>query len=70
MSGSRFQLALFTFLFPVAASTCLAADLEWVKVSDDGKSFAVESGGPFTPWGFNYDHDLVRPNDPLPPKSE
>ncbi|MBL7042043.1 MAG: cellulase family glycosylhydrolase [Pirellulaceae bacterium] len=57
MSGSRFQLALFTFLFPVAASTCLAADLEWVKVSDDGKGFVLASGRPFTPSGFNYDHD-------------
>jgi hypothetical protein len=57
MLGSRFQLALFTFLFPVAASPCLAAHLEWVKVSDDGKGFALASGEPFTPWGFNYDHD-------------
>ena len=45
MSGSRFQLALFTFLFPVAASTCLAGGLEWVKVSDDGKGFVLASGG-------------------------
>jgi hypothetical protein len=52
MLGSRFQLALFTFLFPVAASPCLAAHLEWVKVSDDGKNFVLASGEPFTPWGF------------------
>ena len=34
-----------------------AFDLERVRVSDDGKGFVTESGQPFTPWGFNYDHD-------------
>lgn len=35
-----------------------AADLEWVRVADDGRSFVfVPSGERFTPWGFNYDHD-------------
>jgi hypothetical protein len=33
--------------------------LEWVQVAKDGKSFALApSGTPFTPWGFNYDHDV------------
>ncbi|MGH7200642.1 MAG: cellulase family glycosylhydrolase, partial [Planctomycetaceae bacterium] len=32
--------------------------MEAVRVSEDGKSFVLaESGGRFTPWGFNYDHD-------------
>ena len=36
---------------------CLAADLEWVRVADDSRSFVLEeSGRPFVPWGFNYDH--------------
>jgi hypothetical protein len=31
---------------------------ERVKVSADGKGFVLAtSGKPFTPWGFNYDHD-------------
>src|SRR5436190_14189951 len=31
---------------------------ERVRVSPDGKGFQLaESGRPFTPWGFNYDHD-------------
>ena len=36
---------------------CLAADLEWVRVADDNRSFVLEkSGSKFVPWGFNYDH--------------
>jgi hypothetical protein len=32
--------------------------MERVKVTADGKSFALaDSGKPFVPWGFNYDHD-------------
>ena len=33
-------------------------DMEWVRVSQDHRSFRLElSGQVFTPWGFNYDHD-------------
>lgn len=36
---------------------CLAAELEWVRVADDNRSFLQEaSGRKFVPWGFNYDH--------------
>ncbi len=35
-----------------------AAELEWIQVSADGKSFVTaESQQRFVPWGFNYDHD-------------
>ncbi len=30
---------------------------ERIRVSDDRKGFVTESGAPFVPWGFNYDHD-------------
>lgn len=34
------------------------SDMPWVAVSKDKKGFVLEpSGKPFTPWGFNYDHD-------------
>jgi hypothetical protein len=34
------------------------ADMEFVRVSKDNRSFVLEkSGKPFSPWGFNYDHD-------------
>ncbi len=34
-----------------------AAELEWVRIGKDKKSFVLESSGkPFVPWGFNYDH--------------
>ncbi len=40
------------------ATTVAADDLEWVKVSDNNKGFVLaESGKPFIPWGFNYDHE-------------
>jgi hypothetical protein len=39
-------------------SQAQAADLEWIKVSADKKSFVRGEGGKrFTPWGFNYDRD-------------
>ena len=35
-----------------------ADDMPWVVVAKDKKVFVLEpSGEPFTPWGFNYDHD-------------
>ncbi len=38
--------------------TCRAADLEWVRVAEDNRSFVLQpSGKAFIPWGFNYDHD-------------
>jgi hypothetical protein len=41
--------------FPPAA---LSAELDWVRVAPDGKSFQLAgSKAAFVPWGFNYDHD-------------
>lgn len=35
-----------------------AGDVPWVRASDDGRGFVLtDSGKPFVPWGFNYDHD-------------
>jgi hypothetical protein len=35
-----------------------ADEMPWVQVAKDKKSFTLEpSSKPFTPWGFNYDHD-------------
>jgi hypothetical protein len=35
-----------------------AAKMPWVKVSADQRGFVLDPGGkPFTPRGFNYDHD-------------
>lgn len=42
----------------LSASLLSAAELEWIQISADGKSFVTaESGKRFVPWGFNYDHD-------------
>jgi Cellulase (glycosyl hydrolase family 5) len=43
-------------------AACLsAAELEWVRVAGDGRSFVLEnSGKSFVPWGFNYDHDETK----------
>tara|TARA_R110002095_G_scaffold138534_1_gene120211 strand:+ start:154542 stop:155603 length:1062 start_codon:yes stop_codon:yes gene_type:complete len=41
---------------PIATLT--AAELDWIQVSKDGKSFVTaKAQQPFVPWGFNYDHD-------------
>ncbi len=35
-----------------------AADVDFIRVADDKRSFVLEkSGRKFAPWGFNYDHD-------------
>lgn len=41
-----------------AAGDSSAAGLSRVRVSDDRRGFvSVDTGEPFVPWGFNYDHD-------------
>jgi len=36
----------------------LAAEaMEWVRTGKDQRTFVLESGKTFVPWGFNYDHD-------------
>ena len=41
-----------------ASKTTTTPQLDFIRVSKDGKSFALSaSGHRFTPWGFNYDHD-------------
>ena len=50
----RFASAVFGLLFICP----MAIGQDWIVVAKDKKSFALEpSGKPFTPWGFNYDHD-------------
>jgi len=40
------------------ALPAFSADLEWIRVADDSRSFALDqSRERFVPWGFNYDHD-------------
>ena len=42
-------------LLLLAALPAAAADMEWVKVSDDNKGFVLaESGRPFIPWGLRW----------------
>jgi len=42
----------------VLTASVFAADLERVRLSEDGKGFVLsESNEPFIPWGFNYDHE-------------
>jgi hypothetical protein len=42
----------------LAVGITQAADLPRIKVSEDHRTFILEgSTEPFTPWGFNYDHD-------------
>jgi hypothetical protein len=42
----------------IALPATATEPMSWVKVSADGKGFVLDPGNrPFTPWGFNYDHD-------------
>jgi len=48
----------FSALSVIAPTAAQCRELEWVKVSEDKRSFVLEkSGETFVPWGFNYDHD-------------
>jgi hypothetical protein len=42
----------------IAVASFSAGEQEWIAVAKDKRGFVHEnSGKPFTPWGFNYDHD-------------
>lgn len=48
-----------TFIIVLLANgqSAVADELEWVRLSEDGRSFVLDkSGKKFIPWGFNYDH--------------
>ncbi len=46
------------FIFFASVFTQPMDAMDWIRVSNDRKSFVFEATGkPFTPWGFNYDHD-------------
>ncbi len=46
------------FLIAASLSSLRAEQLEWIRVSEVGKSFVTQpSKQKFVPWGFNYDHD-------------
>ncbi len=52
------KTAILFLLVLVWPHSARAEEMPWVVVSKDKKTFAAEaSGKPFTPWGFNYDHD-------------
>jgi hypothetical protein len=52
------RLSIAIALLLALASSGLAADLERVRVADDGRTFVLDpSGKTFVPWGVNYDHD-------------
>lgn len=57
MFASFVQTSLITLVVVAVTAPGVAGDLEWVRVSDDGKNFVLAFGKLFTPWGFNYDHD-------------
>src|SRR5690606_36014877 len=58
LKGPAMRIITSITLLLLAAMPAAAADMEWVRVSDDNKGFVQsESGKPFIPWGFNYDHE-------------
>jgi len=53
------QCVSLTLVFlGVIVSRVAFAEMPWVRVADDKRGFVLsDSGKPFVPWGFNYDHD-------------
>ena len=51
-------LLLIAVAWSLTCGRAQTAELPRIKVADDHRGFALEATGkPFTPWGFNYDHD-------------
>lgn len=51
------MLTMFALVL-LAAVPCTAAEIQWVRLADDGQGFLLsESQQRFVPWGFNYDHE-------------
>lgn len=50
---------LLTLAIVVSGADATAAEqMEFMRIADDARSFVLaDSGRPFVPWGFNYDHD-------------
>lgn len=49
---------LMLVLVNITASRVAVGDMPQVRVADDNRGFVLsDSGDPFVPWGFNYDHD-------------
>ena len=53
------RLLIATIVLAIMPATYVsAAELQWIRVADDNRSFVLETSGQrFVPWGFNYDHD-------------
>jgi hypothetical protein len=46
------------FVANITPLAVIAIEQEFIRVADDRRGFVLaDSGQPFTPWGFNYDHD-------------
>lgn len=57
MATARVRLQIAASLL-VFAGMSEAAEMQHVRVADDGRGFVLaRSGAEFVPWGFNYDHD-------------
>jgi hypothetical protein len=58
MLRSHRCVSLALVFLGVIVSRVAFAEMPWVRVADDKRGFVLsDSGKPFVPWGFNYDHD-------------
>ncbi len=58
MLRSHRCVSLTLVFLGVIVSRVAFAEMPWVLVADDKRGFVLsDSGKPFVPWGFNYDHD-------------
>jgi hypothetical protein len=57
MLRSHRCVSLTLVFLGVIVSRVAFAEMPWVRVADDKQGFVLsDSGKPFVPWGFNYDH--------------
>jgi beta-glucosidase/6-phospho-beta-glucosidase/beta-galactosidase len=50
--------AVFLSIITQALTLQPAAEMDWIRISEDKRSFVfAKSGQRFVPWGFNYDRD-------------
>ena len=50
------HMAWLLIFLGVTAEDALGGEMQWVRVAHE-RFVLSQSGHPFVPWGFNYDHD-------------
>jgi hypothetical protein len=58
LRGASWRVLPWIACLPPVHADAASGGMEWIRISENHSGFVFEeSGRPFHPWGFNYDHD-------------